>query len=143
VSTSTSWSERCATAAERRSLGIATETVVSADGLVSADTEGAVFKHCDLSRVPLRLANFGGRSRLRPVNSLAWSRLVVLAALGLLAAEGPARSDLIRERLELGAELVLLPASLVAAERIAWRVCKLGLEAQIIHINLDQSHKHS
>ena len=57
------------------------------------------------------------------MNPLAWSRLVVLAALGLLAAEGPARSDLILERLELGAELVLLPASLVAAERIAWRVC--------------------
>jgi hypothetical protein len=45
--------------------------------------------------------------------------LVVLAALALLAAEGPARSDLIREHLELGAELVVLPASLVDAERIA------------------------
>ena len=49
---------------------------------------------------------------------------------------GSARSDLIRECLELGAELVVLPASLVDAERIAWHVCKLWLEAQIIHINL-------
>jgi hypothetical protein len=39
VSTSTSWSELSATAAERRSLGIATQTTVYADGLLSADRE--------------------------------------------------------------------------------------------------------
>ena len=63
----------------------------------------------------------------------------MLAALALRAAERPARSDLIRERLARGAELVVLPASLVDAERIAWRVCKLWLDAQITHINLDQA----
>jgi hypothetical protein len=110
---------------------------------VSADSEGAISNRCNLSRAPLRLATFGGLFRLRPTNPLTWSRLIVLAELALLAGEGRARSDLIRERLELGAELVVLPASLVDTERIARRVCKLWLEAQIIHINLDQSENRS
>jgi len=38
---------------------------------------------------------------------------------------------------------VVLPDSLVHAERITWRVCKLWLEAQITHINLAQSDKRS
>jgi hypothetical protein len=92
---------------------------------VSADSEGVISNRGNLSRAPLRLATFGGLFRLRPTTPLAWTRLVVLAALALLAAEGPARSHLIRERLELGAEPVVLPDSLVDAECIAWRVCKL------------------